>query len=92
MDFERWRFVLPLRLRSLFRSSSVDSDLDEELQYHIERQIELNVARGMSRPRRVRPRCARLAASSSTRKRAAIGAACALPTTWSATPCMDCGF
>ena len=48
MDFDRWRYVLPLRLRSLFRSSSVDGDLDEELQYHIERQIELNVARGMS--------------------------------------------
>jgi putative ABC transport system permease protein len=48
MDFDRWRYVLPLRLRSLFRSSSVDSELDEELQYHIERQIELNVTRGMS--------------------------------------------
>ena len=40
MDFDRWRYVLLPRLRSLFRSSSVDSELDEELQYHVERQIE----------------------------------------------------
>ena len=49
MGLDRWWYVLPLRLRSLFRSNSVDRELDEELQYHIERQIELNVARGMSR-------------------------------------------
>ena len=48
MEFERWRYVLPLRLRSLFRSRAVDRELDDELQYHIERQIELNVARGMT--------------------------------------------
>ena len=47
MKFDRWRYVLPLRLRSLFRSNTVDRELDEELRYHIERQIELNVARGM---------------------------------------------
>ena len=48
MGFDRWRYVLPLRLRSLFRSNSVDRELDDELQFHIERQIELNVARGMN--------------------------------------------
>jgi hypothetical protein len=48
MEFDRWRYVLPLRLRSLFRSGSVDSELDEELQSRIERQLELNVTRGMS--------------------------------------------
>ena len=47
MGFDRWRYVVPLRLRSLFRSNRVDRELDEELQYHIERQIELNVERGM---------------------------------------------
>ncbi len=37
-----------LRLRSLFTRSSVDQELDEELRYHIERQIEEDVAAGMS--------------------------------------------
>ncbi len=49
MDLDRLRHVLPLRLRSLFRSGIVERELDEELQYHIERQIDLNVARGMNR-------------------------------------------
>ncbi len=48
MGFERWRYVLPLRLRSLFRSHTVERDLDDELQYHIACQIEANVARGMT--------------------------------------------
>jgi predicted permease len=48
MRLERWLTVLPLRLRSLFQATTVDHELDEELQYHIERQIELNVERGMT--------------------------------------------
>ena len=51
-----WRYVIPLRLRSLFRATMVDRELDDELQYHIERQVELNVAQGMT------PQEARLAA------------------------------
>ena len=49
MRFERWLYVLPLRLRSLFRETAVERELDEELHYHLERQIELNVERGMTR-------------------------------------------
>jgi predicted permease len=52
----RWRYTLPLRLRSLFRRGVVDRELDEELQFHIEQQIEANVARGMT------PDAARIAA------------------------------
>ena len=37
-----------LWLRSLVRSNRVESELDEELRYHIERQIEQNVKRGLS--------------------------------------------
>src|SRR6266536_4399802 len=48
MQFERWLYVVPLRLRSLFRATLVERELDEELQYHIERQVELNVERGMT--------------------------------------------
>src|SRR5262245_36090921 len=40
--------VLLLRARSLFRGAAVDAELDEELRYHLERQIEANIERGLS--------------------------------------------
>jgi predicted permease len=48
MPFERWRYIVPLRLRSIFRGKSVEGELDDELQYHLERQIELNIERGLT--------------------------------------------
>jgi len=45
---EKWIYTLPLRLRSLFRRRSVNEDLDDELQYHVERKTEENVAKGMT--------------------------------------------
>ncbi|MBO0862488.1 MAG: ABC transporter permease, partial [Chloracidobacterium sp.] len=48
MRFERLFYTLPLRLRSLFRRSQVEQELDEELRYHIDRQIEENIAKGMT--------------------------------------------
>lgn len=39
---------LSKRLRALRRRSKAEIELDEELAYHLERQIELNVAGGMS--------------------------------------------
>ena len=46
--------ILYMRFRSLFSRAKVEQDLDEELRYHLERQIEEDVAAGMSRedPRR----------------------------------------
>ena len=43
------RFLLQtrLRLRSLLRRQRAEAELDEELQYHLERQIEENLAAGM---------------------------------------------
>ena len=41
--------IVRLRLRSLFSRPVVDQELDEELQYHLDRQIEEHVAAGMSR-------------------------------------------
>jgi predicted permease len=38
-----------MRFRSLFSRAKVEQDLDEELRYHLERQIEEDVAAGMSR-------------------------------------------
>ena len=40
--------ILRLRLRSIFRRTTVERDLDEELRYHLERQIEENLATGMN--------------------------------------------
>jgi putative ABC transport system permease protein len=48
MSIDRLLRVLPLRLRSLFRRSDVERELDEELEYHIEQQTADNVRRGMS--------------------------------------------
>ena len=39
---------LRMRLRSLVGSRQLDADLDEELGYHVERQVELNIAAGMA--------------------------------------------
>jgi predicted permease len=48
MRIEHWWFTLPLRLRSLFRRSRVERELDEELQFHLEHKIEEGMARGLS--------------------------------------------
>ena len=43
-----WLYTLPLRLRSLLRRDKVEQELDEELRYHLDRQIEENLAKGMT--------------------------------------------
>src|SRR5215475_7234321 len=48
MRIKHWFYTIPLRLRSIFRRSQVEQELDEELRYHIERQIEENIAKGMT--------------------------------------------
>ncbi len=48
MRNKRWFYTIPLRLRSLFRRRQIEQELDEELRYHLERQIEENVTRGMT--------------------------------------------
>ena len=44
----RWSRKLRLRLRSLFRSRSVEQELTEELQYHLEHLIDDHIAAGAS--------------------------------------------
>jgi predicted permease len=44
----RWLIQLRLLLRSLFRGRQVHDDLDQELQYHLERQIEQGLMAGLS--------------------------------------------
>src|SRR5262245_45012014 len=48
MRIEHWIYAVPLRLRSLFRRKRVEQDLDEELQYHLERKTEEYLARGLT--------------------------------------------
>ena len=48
MRLERWLYTIPLRLRSLFNRSRVEQELDEELRYHLDRQNQENLARGMA--------------------------------------------
>lgn len=42
----RWNDIIRLRLRSLFSRKAVDQELDEELKYHLNRQIEENIGAG----------------------------------------------
>ena len=44
----RWFRQATLRLRTLFRRNLVEQELDEEIQFHLERRIELESARGLS--------------------------------------------
>ncbi|HEY6187184.1 MAG TPA: ABC transporter permease [Pyrinomonadaceae bacterium] len=39
---------LKMRLRALFRRAEAEHDLDDELSFHLEKEIEQNIARGMS--------------------------------------------
>jgi hypothetical protein len=48
MRVEHGIYTIPLRIRSLFRRAQVERELDEELQYHLDRQVDEYVARGMS--------------------------------------------
>jgi len=43
----RWKYKLPLRLRSLFKRERVEQELGDELRFHLEKLTAENVARGM---------------------------------------------
>jgi hypothetical protein len=43
----RWLRILRLRFRSLFRQAALDRDLEDELRFHFEHQVERNIAAGM---------------------------------------------
>src|SRR6266550_2563539 len=45
---EHWLFTIPLRLRSLFRWTQADQELDDELRDHVERKTEEYVAKGIA--------------------------------------------
>lgn len=43
----RWLYKIPLRLRSLFQKRKADQELASELQFHLQQQIDQNLAQGM---------------------------------------------
>src|SRR5437016_4684228 len=48
MRLARWFYTIPLRLRSLFRHDHVEGELHEEFQFHLDRQIQEYIARGLT--------------------------------------------
>ncbi len=58
MRLEHWWFTVPLRLRSIFRHGRVESELDEELRFHLEQKTEEGIAEGLS-PEQARLRALR---------------------------------
>jgi predicted permease len=48
MAIDRWVARVAHRLRSIVSGSRLDRELDDELQFHIDQQTELNVSRGMA--------------------------------------------
>ena len=46
MSPDRWFYTVPLRLKSLFRRDRLDRELDEELAFHLDREVRARVARG----------------------------------------------
>jgi len=44
---EHWWYTIPLRLRSLLRRDRVEQELDDEIRFHLERQIAEDVAHGV---------------------------------------------
>src|SRR5262245_57316785 len=58
MRIEHWWFTAPLRLKSIFRRGRVERELDEELQFHLDRKIDEGLAAGLS-PEEARERARR---------------------------------
>ena len=48
MRLKHWFYTIPLRVRSLFHRDRVEQDLNDELQYHLDKKIEENIARGLT--------------------------------------------
>jgi len=49
MRFEHWLYVLPLRWRSLVGRRAVDRELDDEIEYHLQQEVDDLASGGMDR-------------------------------------------
>jgi predicted permease len=45
---QHWLYAIPLRIRSLFKRSAADSELDEELQYHLDQKTQEFISKGLN--------------------------------------------
>jgi putative ABC transport system permease protein len=45
---QHWLYTIPLRIRSLFKRSAADGDLDDELQFHIDQKTQEFISKGLS--------------------------------------------
>jgi len=45
---EHWWYTAPLRLKSIFRRRRVESEMDDELRFHLEHKIDEGIASGLS--------------------------------------------
>lgn len=45
---QHWLYTIPLRIRSLFKRHAADTDLDEELQFHLEQKTQELIFKGLS--------------------------------------------
>src|SRR5215469_9514735 len=48
MPLQKWMYIVPLRLRSLFRRGQMDQELRDELGDHIEQETQANIESGMT--------------------------------------------
>ncbi len=48
MSFRQWLYIVPMRLRSLFRRHRVEQDLDDELSFHLAMQASLHTHAGVA--------------------------------------------
>jgi putative ABC transport system permease protein len=48
MRFQHWFYTIPLRFRSFFRRAAVEKEMDEEFHFHLERQMDMHLAKGLS--------------------------------------------
>src|SRR5579864_1556284 len=48
MRRQRWIYTIPLRIRSLFKRTAADRELDDELQYHLEQKTQEFISKGLS--------------------------------------------
>jgi hypothetical protein len=47
MHLERWLDIVRLRLRSLLRRNALEGEMDRELQFHLDQEIEKNIRLGL---------------------------------------------
>jgi len=45
---QRWLYTIPLRIRSLFKKTAVERELDDELQFHLEQKTQQFISEGLS--------------------------------------------